>query len=121
MINYTIDGELTDQNSYFNAERTNRFNGAKVKKNNTWLCRLAASSLSPIGNTPFHLVLDWYVPNRRKDPDNIGFAVKFILDGLQDAGIIDNDGFKQVKSIYHRSFTVDKNNPHIDIELQPVE
>lgn len=121
MISYTIDGELTDQNTYFSAERTNRFNGAKVKKNNTWICTLAAQHLEPIGKTPFRLSIDWYVKNRRKDPDNIAFAVKFILDGLQQAGIIDNDGFKQVLSINHRAFYVDKTNPRAVIHLELVE
>ena len=39
----------------------------------------------------------WYVQNIKKDPDNIAFAKKFILDGLKQAEIIKNDGFKQIE------------------------
>jgi len=37
--------------------------------------------------------------NRRRDPDNILGAVKFIMDGLVAAGVIENDGWKHVLSL----------------------
>lgn len=37
----------------------------------------------------------WYT-STRADPDNIAFAKKFILDGLQMAGVIENDNQKHV-------------------------
>ena len=121
IIKYKIDGELTDQNNYFSAERTNRFAAATIKKNNTWACELAARHLKSIGKTPFKLIIDWFAPNQRKDPDNLAFATKFILDGLQCAGVIDNDGFKNVRGINHRTFEVDKINPRIEITIETVE
>lgn len=59
-----------------------------------------------------HLVLQ----NKRKDPDNVAFGVKFILDGMQEARMIENDGFNEIKEIHHY-FVVDKDCPRIEIEI----
>lgn len=41
-------------------------------------------------------------PNRKRDPDNFcGAAQKLILDGLQKAGVLPNDGWTHVHSIQH--------------------
>lgn len=117
MITYTIDGELTDLNTYIRAERGNRFMAAKIKKNNTWTCQLAARNIAPLPQ-PFYLKVRWITPNEKKDPDNLSFAVKFVLDGLQEAGIIKNDGRKQVLGIVHE-FAVDKDNPRVEVMLEP--
>ena len=41
----------------------------------------------------------WFERNRRRDPDNIISAKKFIFDALIEAGVIENDGWAQVRSI----------------------
>jgi Holliday junction resolvase RusA-like endonuclease len=43
----------------------------------------------------------WYCKDKRRDPDNIGSAVKYILDGLVSAKIIPNDGWRQIGRIVH--------------------
>lgn len=44
----------------------------------------------------------WTEPNMRRDPDNIeGAGVKFILDGLVRAGVLDDDGPRYVGRISH--------------------
>jgi len=40
----------------------------------------------------------WVEKDRRRDPDNIMAGKKFILDGLVKAGILKNDGWRQVGS-----------------------
>jgi Holliday junction resolvase RusA-like endonuclease len=42
------------------------------------------------------LDLVWIEKNKRRDPDNIAAFIKFILDALQKARIIENDGWQQV-------------------------
>lgn len=116
MITYTIDGELTDLNTYIRAERGNRFSAAKIKKNNTWMCQLAARNVAPV-TTPFNLRVKWITPNEKKDPDNTAFAVKFVLDGLKDAGVIKNDGRKQVLGIAHE-FAVDSAKPRVEVVIE---
>lgn len=38
----------------------------------------------------------WYEPNKKRDKDNVAFAKKFILDGLQMRGVITNDNNKGI-------------------------
>lgn len=94
---FIISSELTDLNTYIHANRSSRFLGAKIKKENTELVAWEAKSqkLSPI-TVPCSFVFNWYCRNKKKDKDNISFAKKFILDGLQEAGIIKNDGWNDV-------------------------
>ena len=62
------------------------------------------------------MVFAWYCKNKKVDPDNISFAKKFILDGFQDAKLIENDGFKQI-CCFQDIFHVDKDNPRVEISL----
>lgn len=65
---------------------------------------------------PLHFHFTWYCPNKRKDPDNISFAKKFILDGLQVAGVIENDGWKQIAG-FSDAFYLDKQNPRVELTI----
>ena len=56
--------------------------------------------------------------NVRRDPDN--YSGKFILDGLVRTGIIADDSFECVTLLLGKGEN-DKNNPHTDIEIIPVE
>ena len=41
-------------------------------------------------------------PNRKRDPDNMcGGVQKFVFDALQDAGLLENDGWEQILAISH--------------------
>src|SRR5699024_3017311 len=62
----------------------------------------------------------WYRKNRRNDPDNIQVGTKYIFDAFVKAGIIDNDGWKEINSITHK-FRVDKDNPRVEIFIGEVE
>lgn len=62
------------------------------------------------------LVITWYEPNSRRDPDNIMAGQKFILDALVQAGVIPNDSQKYIQGILHR-FRVDKQNPRVEVEI----
>lgn len=52
--------------------------------------------------------------NAKADPDNIAFNKKFILDGLKDAGIIRNDGFKEIR-LLKDVFFIDNKSPRIEV------
>jgi len=83
-----IPHELIDLNNYVNAERANRFQGAKLKKKYTKLCALAVKSAinQGLAVTEIDMTVDlhftWDVPSKRKDKDNIDFAKKCNLDGM---------------------------------------
>jgi len=67
-----------------------------------------------------YLVITWYEPDHRRDPDNIMAGQKFILDGLVQAGVLPNDSQKYVRGIVHR-FKVDRKNPRVEVEIVDVE
>jgi Holliday junction resolvase RusA-like endonuclease len=110
-----IPGGLTDLNTYIQAERGNRYSAADMKKTNTQICTLYAKRLQPITKR-VQVNFTWYCANEKKDPDNICFAKKYILDGLVKAGVLANDGWKQIKG-FTDNFEVDKVNPRIEIEF----
>ena len=98
-----IDKPLCTLNEYIKAERSGKYIGASIKKAETFFCMVCAKNqLRPIEEYPLVLDCMWYTKNKRKDPDGIAFAIKFILDGMQDAGIIVNDGQSQIKEINHK-------------------
>ena len=63
-----------------------------------------------------YLRFNWIEPNKRRDKDNIASAKKFIIDALVKSGILENDGWKNVIGFSDR-FSVDKNNPRIEVEI----
>lgn len=63
-----------------------------------------------------YLIITWYEPNGRRDPDNVMAGQKFMLDALVHAGVIPNDSQKYIAGIVHR-FRVDKQNPRVEVEI----
>ncbi len=94
MVEIQIDGSFPKLNEYINKERANKYGGASLKKKYTQMARLATSSLAPI-HGKVDVYFEWHVTTRH-DPDNIGFAKKFILDGLVEAQVIVNDNQKYI-------------------------
>ncbi|GEP72000.1 hypothetical protein FD12_GL001571 [Lentilactobacillus rapi DSM 19907 = JCM 15042] len=124
MINsFTIPQELPALNEYVNEQRRNRFAGAKVKKQATYVCSMYAKAAMNRGlkvTGKIDIYVHWFVSSKRKDKDNIRFAIKFIQDGMMEAGLIDNDGWQQIGD-YHDEFSVDKQNPRVEVELRTHE
>ena len=114
-----IEGTLCTLNEYINEERTHKYRASKIKKQETNKCIIyAKNQLQPITDIPVNVVCDWYTTGR-KDPDNIAFGIKFILDGLVKAEMLANDGHKQINSIHH-NFYVDKENQRVEVEFKGV-
>lgn len=116
---------LTDYtlNEYIKAERTSRFAASDIKKKATTYCRniVATSMIKGVKfDWPVKLKFDWYLPNKRKDPDNWSFLKKFIFDGMQKAILhgtpfLDNDNFANVHNGYDEDFYIDKEWPRLEI------
>ena len=118
MNKFVIPHELMDLNKFINLQRSNRYAGAKAKKDQTSLCtmyikRAMANGLK-VDKYPITVKFKWVMPNRRKDKDNIAFAKKFLLDSMQDAGLIVNDGWKEIDG-FEDTFEVDKDNPRVEV------
>lgn len=115
---FTIPHELTDLNSYIQAERGNKYAAAGIKQTMTHVCSLYARSLEPIDKR-VKIIFTWYCKNQKKDPDNIAFAKKFILDSLVRTGILKNDGWKQIAG-FTDYFEVDESRPRVEVEIREV-
>ncbi len=115
----TIKGELCDLNTFIRYNRSNKFTGAKIKKEETervyYECRGKR-----VNEYPVHIEFNWYSKNERKDIDNVAFSKKFVLDGLVLAKVIENDSRKFVVSFTDKFF-IDKNNPRVEIEITHVK
>ncbi len=60
----------------------------------------------------------WIEKARRRDPDNITAAKKFIFDGLTMAKVIKNDGWAEIGHGWDHRFAVDKKNPGVIVTIQ---
>ncbi|MGV2830563.1 hypothetical protein [Myxosarcina sp. GI1(2024)] len=91
-------------NNQLNAARTNRFKAAGIKK--SWTNKIAklAANLEPF-ETPIWVAVEATYKTANNDQDNLYSACKFVFDGLQKAGIIQNDNVNHIKTPVLYSFT----------------
>lgn len=114
-----IHGRLDGLNDYTEANRTKSYKGAKMKHTNE---KLIASQIpywmrNKEIRYPVTLTFHWYEKDRRRDPDNICFAKKFILDALVAKQVFPNDSQKYIKG-FHDFFHVDKKHPRIEVMIE---
>lgn len=117
-MKFTINGRLMSLNDYIRDNRTNKYKGAKTKRDNEnniiWAIREA--KLSKIYKYPIKLKITWYEPNLRRDIDNIVFATKFIQDALVKTNVLKDDSQKYINKISHEVL-IDRTNPRIEVEI----
>lgn len=118
-MKFTIDGRLDGLNEVIEANRRNKYAGAKLKKDNETIVIYYArfAKLKPVEKYPVKIKIDWYEPNRRRDIDNVLSAKKFIFDGLQKAKILKGDGQKYIDEVIKENVYIDKEHPRIEIEI----
>ena len=114
-----IPGELPDLNAYMNISRGNKFAAAKWKKTveNDLVVLIRQQGLKPVKKYPVSIIYDWHCKDRRKDKRNISFGAKFVEDALQKAGIIRNDGWKELTDP-EDNFYVEKWKPCIIVTIE---
>ena len=81
-------------NEYIDCERGSTIAAAAMKKKCTEQVKeqCLSQQIKPV-NRKVDLLFEWH-SSTRHDPDNVAFAKKFILDGLQLAGVLENDNRK---------------------------
>ena len=114
---YTIPILLPTFNEIIDVAKKHWATYRAMKKSYTDVCALACRDL-PIFDSEISIMVDWYMPNRRKDKDNIAAGVKFIWDGLKQAGKIPDDGWDYQGNTSH-FYTIDKDNPRIYVTVMP--
>jgi len=102
MTNFSFDipFRLPSLNDYVDECRTNRFKGAKGKKDTEhaimWVlprCKVEC---------PVFFEFTWYEQKKNRDKDNVAFAKKYILDSMQKSGMLPNDNNKYVLGFQDR-------------------
>ncbi len=118
MAHLTIPGELPDMNKIIAASKSHYGKYSSIKKSETEAITWLAKKLPKMGRV--QISFTWYCKNKKKDPDNIAAGgCKVVLDGLVEAGVLENDGWTQIAGIEHH-FEVDKQNPRVEIEILEV-
>lgn len=81
-------------NEYIDCERGSTIAAAAMKKKCTEQVKeqCLSQQIQPV-NGKVDLLFEWH-SSTRHDPDNVAFAKKFILDGLQLASVLENDNRK---------------------------
>ena len=110
-----IEGKFTSLNKYIDANRVNRYKGAKIKKSETFAAYIQAKASGVKFETPCNIKFTWYISDLRTDPDNVASAKKFILDGMVQAGVIPDDKYKQILG-FTDTFELSKNKIGVMIE-----
>lgn len=114
----TFQGSLLNLNEYVNLCRKNKYDAAKAKKDIEeklmWEILTQAKREKIIKCSIFNF--KWYEENKKRDPDNICFAKKFILDAIVKSGLMQNDGWNEVKG-FTDNFFIDKENQRIEVEI----
>lgn len=114
MIKFTTP-TLPGLNEYINAERTNRYKAAKLKKDTERMIMLCTPMIKITKPVTIHY--KWVEKDRRRDKDNISFAKKFVQDALVKKGVLKNDGWKEIVNSYDE-FEVDPKNPRVEITIK---
>lgn len=142
MHQFTYRGKLTNLNEAVSMAKRSPYTYSKMKKEADRAIRKAiATQLKGvrIGAKPFRLTCEWYLPTMkngfvRADPDNVASAVKYVLDAMQpyrkkiggkmmtiSRGLIDNDGFENVREINHRFHRSETGKHYSVFTLQIIE
>jgi Holliday junction resolvase RusA-like endonuclease len=58
----------------------------------------------------------YYLRTRRSDPDNVRVAIKYILDGLVQAGVLEDDSQRWIVG-FQDLYDLDRDDPRIEVQL----
>lgn len=106
----TFPFRLSGLNEYVDAERSNRFKAAKIKRQTQDDLETIIRHEINAGRLHRHenlsmLEITWTEKDRRRDADNVAFAVKFIQDAFVEMGVFPDDNRKYIDEIHHKVVT----------------
>ena len=114
-----VKGDLPSLNQVIAASKKHWSHYAKEKKRwtNTVYAEALSQKLKPVSG-PVWIRCEHYLKNRRVDPDNKAIGLKYVLDGLQVAGVLPEDNMDWIIGFIH-TLAIDKDNPRLEVYLQP--
>ena len=116
-----IPGTLPGLNEYIDICRRNKYAANDLKRKvEDFIGRHIKSQIKAVFELERASVkFTWLVANCRRDPDNVAFAKKFILDALTKSRVLKNDGWNNIIGLTD-DFGIDKENPRILVEITPL-
>ena len=115
---FEINKRLISLNEYTNANRYNKYAGAKQKKDEQNFIKICIKQ--QLGNLKIEKPVighfTWIEENKRRDLDNICFAKKFILDSLVELGILKDDNRKMVCGFIDKFEYAEKSKVIVELE-----
>ena len=120
---FIIPAKLPSLNEYQNACRSNRYKGAKFKKETEAVIELAILKAMKTGELPplqppIRVSFVWHERTRRRDADNIASAKKYILDSMQSMNVIPNDNRKIVTGFTDE--VIDDTSDFVEVRIYEV-
>ena len=118
---FKIEQRLPSLNEVIEANRTNRYAGAKMKREIEGIIAVYINIARHVGTikpvkTPVVIDIEWHEKTKRRDVDNIQSSQKFILDALQKQGILVNDNRHYVKQVFHK--IVDDTEDYVEVIIE---
>lgn len=126
MNEFTIWQKLPSLNEVIRANRTNRYAGAKEKRDLQndigWAIRLALreKTLHTVEH-PVAITFEWWEKTKRRDLDNIASCTKFILDALVENGILKDDNVQYVTELHHILKSCKSNDYKVRVILNDID
>lgn len=122
----TIPGRLEGLNEYTKANRTSAIIGAEMKLIQEYKITQhidvqilnMKKKFKPLAKV--EIKFKWYEPNMKRDPDNVAFAKKFILDALVKSGVIASDGWKTIRR-FSDDLYLSKERPRVEVIISEVD
>jgi hypothetical protein len=117
----TIPLKLPGLNEYTESCRSHWSRGARDKRSaEEVIAYYIKKARPPYISGKVHITFDWYEPDMRRDPDNVGFARKFLLDALVRKHVIGGDGWKYLAmpDPFTESFHMDRDNPRVVVTVE---
>ena len=118
-LKFWIPGPLPGKNEQVASANKHRMAGARMKE--YWTEHVSRCC----GGTGKHferIFVDfvWYEPNRRRDKQNISNDQVYCFDSLQRAGVIPNDGWRNIEGFSH-TFQVNKESPGVAMVVREIK
>ena len=109
----TINYKLSNWNDIINANRRNKYIGAKLKKVEMGYIRYFLIGKPKITKYPIKLICTWHVKNISSDLDNK--SIKAVLDEMQEVGMLENDNIAHINEITYKAVKDTRDYLEIDI------
>lgn len=116
----TLNEVIESSKKVYQTSGSKRIPGGKYWKEKRKLTgdisTLAKAASLTLNRLPVDFLFVWYRRDRRTDKDNITVGQKYVLDGLVEAGVLENDGWSQIGDLFHL-FKLDKENPRLVVYM----